>query len=336
MSTDTLIQQGRFISAQVPVTIPLRSGVDWMKVYNKTVAAAAQTTAVGVEYYWQRGFGQGEGWEYLKSNAADAANLSNYLTTGGFTYIDSSINNYGLLNATITAISGSATPPVVTNTGTNGLIDGNVVRLFNVAGGQQLGGMDFTIGYNGSTSSTSFALSYMGPIAAATTGSFMQINNDPLYYPTRRSITNITQATQAVVTLSVTHGYQVGQLVRMNVPSVFGMTQMNGLQATIVAINTTTTAALTSNTITLNVDSTAFTAFTFPASSSNAFTPATVVPMGEDTADALIQNVNILSDATVNTGYIGMTLAAGANSPAGLSGNLIYWVAGSSFSVTNN
>ena len=82
--------------------------------------------------------------------------------------------------------------------------------------------------------------------------------------------------------------------------------------------------------------STAFTAFTFPASSSNAFTPATVVPMGEDTADALIQNVNILSDATVNTGYIGMTLAAGANSPAGLSGNLIYWVAGSSFSVTNN
>ena len=78
MSTDTLIQQGRFISAQVPVTIPLRSGVDWMKVYNKTVAAAAQTTAVGVEYYWQRGFGQGEGWEYLKSNAADAANWKMY------------------------------------------------------------------------------------------------------------------------------------------------------------------------------------------------------------------------------------------------------------------
>ena len=328
MSDNTIIQQGFFTSTGSAVNIALRSGVDWMRVYNTTVAAANQTTAIGVEFYWQLGFPAGAQWEYLKSNAASAANLSQYLTSGGFTYIDTSVNYYGLVNATVTAVS-TASTPVVTNSGTNGLAAGTIVRLLNVAGAPELGGVDFTVGYNTLSSST-FSLDYMSQLSVAgTTGSWMAVNFDPLYYPRRRFITKITQAAQAVVTLSVTHGYQVGQVVRMVVPAAFGMTQMNGLQATIVAINTTTT---TGNTITLNVNSSAFSAFSYPAAAAVPFTSAQVVPMGEDTADALSQNVNILSDATINTGFIGMNLAAGANSPAGQNGNVMYWVAGKSFS----
>ena len=331
MSDNTIIQQGRFTSAGSAVTLNLRAGTDWMKVYNTTVATNAQTTAVGVEFYWQAGFPQAAAWEYKKAGSGVAgANLVTYNTTGGFTVVDSSLSPYGTVNATVTAVS-SATIPVVSNSGTNGLVAGQVVRLNTIAGAQQIGGMDFTVGYNTLTTGT-FSLDYMSQIAAGTTGNWMLVKFDPLYYPRRRSITKISQATQAVVTLSVTHGYKVGQLVRMVVPAVFGMTEMDGLQATIVAINTTTT---TGNTITIDVDSSAFTAFAFPVTAVYPFTPALVVPMGEDTAEALLMGQDILSDATVNQGYIGMQLAAGANSPAGVTSDIIYWVAGKSFSVDN-
>lgn len=335
MADNTIIQQGRFTSLGSAVNLNLRAGTDWMRVYNITAAAAPQTTAVGVEYFWQLGFPAGAAWEYKKAGSSVAgANLITYNATGGFTAIDSTINQYGVVNATVTAVSTGSTP-IVTNSGTNGLTAGNIVTMINVAGAPQLGGMEFTVGYNTLTSGT-FSLDYMSQLAVAgTTGSWKLVKYDPIYYPRRRFITKITQASQAVVTMSVTHGYKVGQLVRIIVPAVFGMVQMNGLQATIVAINTTTTSG---NTITLDIDSTSFTAFAFPSAATigtGAFTPAQVVPMGEDTAEALATGGDILSDATTNTGYIGMYLAAGADSPAGQVNDVIYWQAGKSFSVDN-
>lgn len=325
----TIIQQGRFTADGSAKTLQIRSDVDWMKVYNYTQAATQQATGRGVEFYWQRGMSQDTGIEYKKTNSTDALNMVT-LSSGGFTLVDSSVQAPGVLNATITAVSNAAIP-VVSNSGTNGLSAGDIVRIINVAGAQQLGGYDFTVGYNTLTSGT-FSLDYMSQIVAGTTGSWRKIQYDPIFYPRRRSITKITQAAQAVVTLSVTHGYKVGQKVRMVVPAEFGMVEMNGLQATIVAINTTTTSG---NTITLDIDSSAFTAFAFPLTAVNPFSQALVVPMGEDTAEALALNQDILSDATINQAYIGMKLAAGAQSPAGSANDVIYWVAGKSFSVDN-
>ena len=59
------------------------------------------------------------------------------------------------------------------------------------------------------------------------------------------------------------------------------------------------------------------------------------MPIGEDTATALALGANILGDATTNVGYFGMQLQAGAGSPAGVTDDVIYWVAGKSFSVNN-
>ncbi len=327
---NTILQQGRFTSTGASVTLQLRADVDWMAVYNVTQAAASQTTAVGVKYYWQRGFATAGKWVTYKSNAANAANLESYVTSAGFTLVDSSVQTPGVLNATITALS-NASIPVVSNSGTNGLAAGDVVRLFNVASAQQVGGFDFTVGYNTLTTGT-FSLDYMSQVVTGTTGSWRKINFDPIFYPRRRYITKITQAASAVVTLSVTHGYKVGQEIRMVVPAAYGMVEMNGLQATITAINTTTTSG---NTITINIDSSAFTAFAWPLSADVPFTAAEVVPMGEDTAQALSSAVDILSDATLNTGYIGMILQGGASCPAGAASDVVYWVAGKSFSVDN-
>lgn len=327
----TILQQGRFTSTGAAKTLQIRSDVDWMRVYNTTIAAGNQTTAVGVEYYWQRGFPAGAQWEYLKSNAANAANLSQYLTTGGFTLVDTSSNPLGALNNGSTGVSAisNATPPVVTVGSTTGIAAGDVVRLYNITNAQQVGGMDFTVGIN-TLNATTFDLSYVSTFGAGigAAGNFRVVKYSPLYYPRRRFVSAITAAASAVVTMTVTHGFTVGQEVRFVVPAGYGMTEMNGLLGTITAVNTTT------NTITVDIDSSAFTAFTFVINTVGS--PAEVVPVGEDTATALSSSVSILGDATENQGYIGMILAAGANSPAGATNDVIYWVAGKSFSVSNS
>lgn len=324
MSNNTIIQQGSFTSTGASVNINLRSGVDWMRVYNYSIAGADQTTAVGYEFYWQLGMGTA-GLVYLKSNAANAANLVDTLPNGSFEYIDTSVNVYGVKQSTITAIS-TAVIPVVTNTGTNGISAGSVVKLLNVAGAPQFGGIDFTVGLSTLTATT-FSLDYAPKLSVAgTTGSFMLINFDPLYYPRRRTISSIVSSDDVtLVSTTVAHGYQVGQLIRFNVPASSGMVQINNLQGTIIEVDSP-------GSFTVNINSSAFTSFVFPLAAGVPFTPAQVVPFGEDTAEALDQNDNILSDATVNTGMIAMHLEGGASLPAGANGNLMFWVAGKSFS----
>ncbi len=324
----TIIQQGRFVSTGAVTTIEVRSDIDWMEILNYTIADANQTTAVGVKYFWQRGMAVDTGIEYKKSDAANAADLVDAMASGGFTLLDTSGSPLDPVNATTTDISNAAIP-VVSNSGTNALVAGDVVRIINTTTAQQLGGFDFTVGHNTLTSGT-FSLDYMAQIVTATTGSWRKINFQPQFYPRRRFITAMTAATSMVVTMSVTHGFTVGQAVRFIVPAAYAMTEANSLIGNITAIDTTVTSG---NTITVDIDSSAFTAFAFPVSADVPFSPALVVPVGE-TADET--NANLLDDATDNVSFIGMQLAAGANSPAGATSDQIYWRAGKSFSISND
>lgn len=325
MADNTIIQQGSFTSTGAATTIQLRSDLDWMQVYNWTQLATQQSTGRGVQFYWQRGMAAGAGIEYKKTNSTDALNAV-ALTSGGFTLVNSSILTPGAINSTITAVS-TASVPVVSATIPSGSLTSNssVVRLINVAGAQQLGGLDFTVGTV--TSTTSFTLAYMSQLSAAgTTGSYRVIPYDPLFYPSHRYITAITAANPAVITLSVKHNYVVGQQVRVMVPAAYGMVEINNIVGNITAIDTS------ANTITTDIDASTFTAFAFPLTAAVPFTPAMVVPVGE-TANANISNPNLLDDATLNSGYIGIQLAGGAQSPAGSASDVIYWVAGKSFNI---
>lgn len=311
--------QGKFTSTGDSQTLNIRSGVDWIKVLNYTD---------NTQYFWQYGMAAGVG----KITAANGTTAS--LGAGlGFYPIDTSLNVPGA-SVVLTAISAAAIP-VVSTGNTSGLANGDIVRLYNVTNGVQLNSIDFTIG--GLIANTSFTLAYMSQIVAANAGTFRRIPYNPIFYPRNRYIVSISQAVEAVVVLTVTHGYKVGQVVSFVVPSVggsaasYGMTEINGLQGTILDIDTAT------NSITVDIDTTSFTAFAFPTTAQAAagFTQAQVVPVGMNTAEGLDSGVDILSDATLNTGLIGITLVGGANSPAGDANDVIYWTSGNSFSISN-
>lgn len=323
--------QGRFTSTGVATIIQLPSGVDWMWVKNETVSYAAGA-GTGAEFYWQRGMTQGRGTIYTKTAVTGALAVDQIAANAGFFLVDNTVNVPGP-SLTFTDVTNS-NPPTVLTANTGSLSNGDIVRIFRTTGARQLQGLDFTIG--NINPGVSFELSFMRQLIPGTTGTFRRIPYDPYFYPTRRFITKITQATQAVVTLSVTHGYTVGQVVRLIVPTVtataFGMTALDGIQATIVAVGAADADGIT-NTITIDVDTTGFTAFSYPLTTDPAFTPPQVVPMGDNTAESLLLNANILSDSTENRGLFGIQLMAGTASPAGVNTNVITWVAGKSFNV---
>ena len=320
MPDNTIIQQGRFTSDGTTTFIELRQDVDWFRTYNETIIIAGGN-GEGAEFLWLRGFAADAGYEYTKLNADDSLALTR-ITAGGFTLIERSSNfPLGALNTTITSITNAAIP-IVNATSTTGLVNGDVVRFVDVTTAQQLGGIDFEI--DNLIADTSFRLPFMAQIVAGVAGSFYPVSFGALYNPPYRYISSITAATSAVVELTVTHSYTVNQQVRFQVSSDYKMTQMDGLQGTITAIDTTL------NTITVDIDSSAFTAFAFPLTADVPFTPAIVIPFGENPSDPVT-----FGDSISNAGVLGMNLAAGTDSPAGVNTNVIYWMAGKSFSVDN-
>lgn len=320
---------GRFTSDGTAQLINLPAGCDWMMVYNETQLYASGGDQ-GVQYYWQRGMTDGRGVIYTKTTTTDALVPGQIAANAGFFLTDTSDQTPGPAVAT-TAISGAATPVVSTGS-TAGLVNGTMVRLINPTGALQFGGIDFTI--DTIVANTSFELAYAPQIVATATGGFYRIiPYNPIYYPRRRTISSISAAAQAVIVMTVTHGFTIGQKVRLVIPTVnatyFGtMTAFDGVDVTIVAVNTTT------NSITVDLDTTGY-AFAWPLTTSGGFTPPQVVPIGENTAEANDAGVSPLGGAMINQGEIGITLAAGTASPAGASSDVIYWVAGKSAYVNN-
>ncbi|MDX1532848.1 MAG: hypothetical protein R3230_01425 [Nitrosopumilaceae archaeon] len=340
MAFDTIIQQGRFSSDGAARTLEIRSDIDWMRVVNYTNSAAAAAGAT--EFYWQRGMAAGTGVRYFKAGAANPISVDT-MASGGFTLIDTTGAIFG--SAVAITSSTNMTEPVFNTGDTSGLVDGSIVRIQSLAGQPNLNGYDFAIdNIVGNTSFKMAAALQQAPGAAGGAGTYKIVNFDPAYYPPHRYIANIATGATTTVTLTVPSQYQVGQKVKFHIPAVFGMTELDGVEATVTAVND----AVGTQTITVNVDTSAgFSAFVFPtaAQAAVALGKAMVYPVGMDTAYALstVPPSDILSDAVFNTGFLGMKLGIGtgagaAEGPAGLGAapDQMYWIAGKSFSVDNS
>lgn len=326
MASDTLIQSGKFVADGSSKVLTFREDVDWIRVYNYTQAATQQTTGRYVEFLWLRGMTNPYCFGYQKSNSTDVLNMD---ITSGMKIFDTAADPVGTLDTTVTAVSADAVPRV-TVTSTAGLVDNDIVRMINISGAQQLGGIDFSIGV---FDATHFDLAYMAQIVAGTTGSYRIIKYDPIFYPRRRYICKITQATQAVVSMTVGHQFTVGQEVRFIVPDDYGMKEINGMTGTITAVSTVLASNV--NTITVDINTSGFTAFAFPLTAAAPFTHAQVVPVGADPGQVMTSSIPETYAETRNNAALGVEFWTGVNYPGGSSGDTIYWSAGKSVLVTN-
>jgi len=99
-------------------------------------------------------------------------------------------------------------------------------------------------------------------------------NPSPTFQRAMRLVSDITNANPAVVTTTFDHDYLTGDIVRLMVPSAYGMTQMNQLVGTISVTGT--------DTFSIDINSSLFDSFTTPANPSpRVRSCAHVVPVGE-------------------------------------------------------
>lgn len=83
-------------------------------------------------------------------------------------------------------------------------------------------------------------------------------------------IDSITQAFPAVLTTVDDHGYVAGMNVSFLIPIQFGMVQLNNQNIQVLSV--------TSNSLTLNIDSSNYTPFAYPSPLPDAYTPPSVIP----------------------------------------------------------
>jgi len=404
MDNTSILGQGTFVASSANLTNPnsgnasvgqanpayiqIPSNADWMIVRNFTQFGTAGNSGAyfngtanantGIEYYWQRGMAAGTGIVKYYANGGSVMH-GDTLLTGGFTLYDPSgqaAGSYPLLgNPVVTSASTNATRPVVSTANTAGISVGTVVRLSNTAQ-TDVNGVDFVVG--AVTANTSFTLltstnalaTAPGAIGGAGFYRIVYNANNALFYPRRRYVVNVTQASNAQVSTSIAHGLTPGQEVRFKIPTQSGMIQLNPQLNNNYFPTSSSASAIVVSVVddynfTINIDTTAYTAFTWPTIAQQPCDFPTVTPFGEDTATALASNTaqvptiggvqifntntGILADSTVNTGYLGMILGAGGlgvltattpiYGPAGsiawsagnaATGDTLYWVAGKS------
>jgi len=347
MASFGVIQQGKFTSDGASKILNIRSDFDWIRVYDYTqiYQGGSQTADKAVEFYWQRGMASGQGlkWTLLGAQTNDTVNINVLAAGTGFTPINQADRSSWVSTSQATTAISAAASPVVSTAATNVSV-GDIVLMTQTAADKAaddataLMGIPWQVGAVSSGVSYTFGATLSAAPAGLTgaAGDFRLLNPESAFLPALRYITqvDVSDPLLPVVYTSVKHGLAVGDKVRFNVPSSLnGMVQAHGL------VGTVTDATTNAYYFTCNLDTTGFDAFVFPTSANvsaaSGYTPASVIPYGMDTAYAIAQAADVLADATYNQLVVGVKLAGGADMPGGANNDVMYWVAGKSFSVDN-
>jgi len=253
----TLIHQEVFTSDGANKIINLPGSADYIRVLNQTEAAANGTASIDDAFQW----------EWWNNYALGTCLVTYKENAGNTTLVDENTASKLVYRETVpspeaakaaTAIT-AANPAVVTATA-HGYSVGDRVVVENNVVMKQIGGMVFTV--TAVADANTFTLGYLNAsgFAAAETGcNFRRLPADVEVLPGAKFITNITQAANAVVTFSEAHDYEIGDVLYFRVPRInatrWGMVEMDGLEGKVTAI--------TASTVTVDIDSSAFTAFAF-------------------------------------------------------------------------
>lgn len=336
----TIVSQGTFTQPATAVNqnIPLPSGADYFVTTNLTQMATTATPGVVVRGEWYGGglFAVNDGLRWKKSNGSSAINIDKFSTStasNGFTYV----TTFPSPQAALTGTTITAANPAVASV-TNTYSNGDQVIIYNAVGMQQISGMTFTISSVSSSAFTLLGLNASGFSAGATSFQVRRVSSSPVglitpVAPSFLYVTAVTQAVGAQVTTSQQHGLVVGQKIEFEVPGSFGMIQLNnfnqpGSRPIIVA------SVVDTYNFTINIDTSNYTAFAFPASSGSPTTQlfATVAPAGQATTFNAITNVTTGYNFTTvpfrtNIFVPYMIVPSGAQSPGGSASDVIVWQA---------
>lgn len=327
----TIVTQGTFTQPSTAVNqiIPLPSSVDYFVTTNLTQMATTQSTGRVVRGEW---FGGGltavnDGLRWKKTNSTSAINIDNFSTSAasnGFTYV----NKFPAPQAALTGTTITNASPAVA-TVTNTYSEGDTVIIYNAVGMEQISGMTFTIS---SVSGSGFTLLGLNsPGSAATAFSVRRVSQFTPVEPSFLYVTAITQAAQAQVTVSQANSVYLGQKLEFTIPGSFGMVQLNNYYLP-QNLPVVVTAIVDPYNFLINVNTTGFTAFAFPASSGSPTTQlfATIAPAGQSTQYNPITGVQTgynFQQLPFHTGIFVpyMYVSAGAQSPGGSAGDVIVW-----------
>ncbi len=337
----SIITSGSFTNvASTPYFLPLQQKVDRFILVNKS-KLASYTSARITNAEWNPYLSAATAWVDAPTTVTGPLNASvvvrTLLAQGGISLVTGGTYSQGASASILSFVPGTTT--VFTCSGAHGFQVGDNVRIVNMTSASQLGGLVMTVtavGGGGTTFTTlldsSNALTSVGTVYKVGNAAYM---NQSLYYPQSRAIASISLANPMVVKTLVAQTYHVGDVVRFQIPSVYGAQQLvspsTGLpiEFTISAVNN---AVGTQSVTFANVDSSAYTAFAYAAVASYPYGLAMMVPQGEGNLNQLIGvtpsplpygNQDVLSFATQNQGQSGVLIGAGDGTAAASTGGLI-------------
>jgi hypothetical protein len=309
------------------------------------------STYLGYRWTWNSG-----GNFTLTEGMAPAASVTNvpvvsngYLTTTGISSYNGAAASPTqlVLGTKITGSTFAKSTGTFTVSSTATLYAGATILMTGFTVDKQLGGMLFTINTIASTTTFTIANSSSWLNTSSFTGGAQTFNvqlvtTPSLYFPASAQIVNISAANPAVITTSTNLGLTAGQQVRLYVPKAFGMTQANFTTAVIsatsgnqITLGGASAAAGGGFGVSNGLNSSAFTAFSWPLATGVPYTPAYVVPIGSGPyPDSLgYFNSDTLQDATINTAFQGFTVGSGiligaSSTVIGVTASdVIYWTA---------
>lgn len=340
-----IIQSGRFTSTGTPVILALPSTVDYIEVDNMSIIGTTPAASTGYSFRWQSGMANASAIQ--TANSAGAATLvENIVTVNGFTPINqgsdpllgSPVASTGVSNVTQPVITVGTTASFgATGATATVLISQTAAQVTGINGVPGLLGIPFDVTVTNGTDLTFLPTLQQAQGVAATGATIRQVNIGSSFFPATKFIINVNVGTPTapVITTSTAHGYLRGEKLFFWVQSTLnGMTQLNGKVGTVTNVGS-------AYTFTVDIDTTGFTAFTFPTAAQvvaagYVYTPAQVAPYGENTAYAIANNLNAIAASAENVLLVGIKLGAGINGPAGVNTNVIQWRAYKSYNTFNS
>ncbi len=367
MAEYSRMAKGKFTSTGGAQIINLPFQPDFVRMMNYTTSAAAATSQNVVAAQWDANMGQG--FAIQQGYNATPAIIWDVVSTGGIsTFAAGQLLQYG----PTLAISGitKASPAVVTTTTNHNLASGDVVIFqglyqSSTTGMQQIQGIPFTVTVTGPTTFTipwnTNQSAYTALSGSPSGATVKKVLYPYLYFPGETVISAITLGTTTTIDTTDAHNFVVGQEVAFRIPNDWGTTQLNSLPNTLSPgspVYGYVIAVTDYNTVVVNIDSSAYTAFTSNVSFSGAagrslpqivavgdvntggvaisagsvlYPPPQFSPIGT----TLVNTINgpAIKGAFVNNTSQGFIIGAGAGGVlttsvlVGAAGNVIYWEA---------